>query len=171
MGLRRAVEQFRLGSEGTLAAERSSADASRGGQAISSGLDFARVKMAHRSWRLKLRSFLDGHENIDGGKLASHRNCELGKWIYGGGMTAYSRLQEMQQLETKHKNMHVLVKHVVELKHAGKASEAEQEFSRVCEEAEGVVALITAVEAQVMGGRAHGAAGWQSRRAVQQVLN
>ena len=48
---------------------------------------------------------------------------------------------------------------------------AEQEFSRVCEAAEGVVALITAVEAQVMGGRAHVAAGLKPRRAVLEVLN
>ena len=126
-------------------------------QAVSTSVDFTRVKMAHRSWRLKLRSFLDGRENIDSKGLASHRDCELGKWIYGGGMTAYSHLHQMQDLETKHKDMHALVKQVVELKHAGKASEAEQEFSHVCEAADGVVALITRVEAQVMGSRAIGA--------------
>ncbi|HXR38307.1 MAG TPA: hypothetical protein VN776_04415, partial [Terracidiphilus sp.] len=77
---------------------------------------------------------------------------------YASGMTAYGHLQEMQELETMHKDMHALVKHVVELKHAGKASEAEQEFIRVCDEAEGVVALINRVEAQVMAGsRAAGA--------------
>ena len=155
LGLRRAVEQFRLSSDGAQATERP--PASRGDQARGNVLDFARVKMAHRSWRLKLRSFLDGHENIDGGKLASHRDCELGKWIYGSGMAAYSHFHEMRELEAKHKDMHAMVKHVVELRHAGKVREAEQEFSRVCEAAEGVVALITRVEAQVMGSRAVGA--------------
>jgi len=114
--------------------------------------------MGHRSWRIKLRSFLDGRENIDHQGLASHRDCELGKWIYGGGMSAYSHLHEMQDLETKHRDMHALVKHVVELKHAGKTGEAEQGFSRVCDQAEGVVALITRVEAQVIGSRAHAGA-------------
>ena len=52
----------------------------------------------------KLRHFLDGHENIDRKGLASHRDCELGKWIYAGGMAAYGHLQEMQELETRHKD-------------------------------------------------------------------
>jgi len=154
--LRRLVGQFRLSADGAEGTGRS-----RGSQvdrAVSNSVDFARVKMAHRSWRLKLRSFLDGRENIDRKGLASHRDCELGKWIYGGGMASYSHLHEMQELETKHKDMHALVKQVVELKNAGKASEAEQGFSRVCDEAEAVVALITRVEAQVMAGsRAAGA--------------
>jgi len=154
LNLRQLVGQFRL-SDGTEGTGRSSR--SRAGQAASSSVDFARVKMAHRSWRLKLRSFLDGHEDIDPGKLASHRDCELGKWIYGSGMGAYGHLQEMQELETQHKDMHGLVKQVVELKHGGKAGEAEQGFTRVCEAAEGVIALIDGVEAQVIGSRVTGA--------------
>ena len=139
-------------------------------QAVSSSVDFARVKMAHRSWRLKLRSFLDGHESIDGGKLASHRDCELGKWIYGGGMAAYSHFQEMGELEAQHKEMHALVKQVVELKHAGRVSEAEQAFTRVADAGEGVIALITAVEAHVIGSRA-AVRGMKSPADAQVVLN
>ncbi len=169
VNLRRLVGQFRLSADGGEGTSRSRS--SQVGQAVSSSVDFARVKMAHRSWRLKLRSFLDGRENIDRAKLASHRDCELGKWIYGGGMAAYSHLQEMQELETMHKDMHALVKHVVELKHAGKASEAEQEFSRVCAEAEGVVALINRVEAQVVGSRAHAVEGVKPRAAAQAALD
>ena len=60
-------------------------------------------------------------------------------------------------LEKKHKDMHALVKQVVEMKHTGKAREAEQGFSRVCEAAEEVVALISGVEAQAIGSRAHAA--------------
>jgi methyl-accepting chemotaxis protein len=161
--LRQLVGHFRL-SDG--AADTGGSRRSQVNQAVTASVDFARVKMAHRSWRLKLRSFLDGRENIDGKGLASHQDCELGKWIYGGGMSAFSYLQEMGELEKKHKGMHALVKHVVELKHAGKAAEAEREFSRVCEEAEGVVALITAVEAEVIGSRAHAAAGRELSRST-----
>jgi methyl-accepting chemotaxis protein len=148
--LRQLVEQFRLSSDGTDGGGRS--HASQLDQAVSNSVDFARVKMAHRSWRLKLRSFLDGNENIDRAGLGSHRDCELGQWIYGGGRSAYSHLPELGELEKKHQDMHSLVKQVVELKHAGRAREAEQEFSRVGDAAEQVVALITKVEAQVMAG-------------------
>ena len=157
MSLRELVGQFRLSPDGA-GTNGHSCGASQMDQSLNSGLDFARVKMAHRSWRLKLRSFLDGGENLDPAGLASHRDCELGKWIYTSGMAAYGELQEMQELEQKHKHMHALVKHVVELKHAGKAGEAEQGFSRVCEAAEDVIALINRVEAQVIGSRAHAVA-------------
>jgi len=149
--LRQLVGQFQL-SDGSAAAHVDLAGGS---------VDFARVKMAHRSWRLKLRHFLDGKENLDRSKLASHRDCELGKWIYGGGLDAYGHLPEMADLEQKHQHMHGLVKQVVELKHAGKSHEAEEEFTHVCEAAEKVVALIGRVEAQVVGQRAHAAASEQ----------
>jgi hypothetical protein len=145
--LRQVLGHFRLSADGT---GTGGSRAAQRNPAVSSGVDFARVKMAHRSWRLKLRHFLDGRENIDRAGLASHENCELGKWIYASGMATYSHLPEMQELEKKHKEMHALVEQVVELKHAGKASEAEQGFSRVSNAAEEVVALITKVEAHVM---------------------
>ena len=171
MNLRQLVGQFRLSADGGEATDRSRSRTSQLDQAVSSSVDFGRVKMAHRSWRLKLRSFLDGRENIDRKGLASHRDCELGKWIYGGGMAAYSHLPDMQELETMHRDMHALVKHVVELKHAGKTGEAEQEFIRVCDEAEGVAALINRVEAQVIGSRVHAVEGSKPRAAAQPALN
>jgi len=171
LNLQQLVGQFRLSADGTAGHGRSRDHASQLGQAVSDSLDFGRVKMAHRSWRLKLRSFLDGRENIDPAGLASHRGCELGKWIYASGMTAYGHLQEMADLEKKHKDMHARVKQVVELKHAGKASEAEQEFFRVCEAGEEVIALITRVEAQVIGFRAHAVEGVKPRAGAQAVLN
>jgi len=45
--------------------------------------------------------------------------------------------------------MHNMVKDVVELKHAGKAAEAEQRFAVVCQSADAVVALLTKLEAHV----------------------
>jgi len=105
--------------------------------------------MAHRSWRIRLRRFLDGSEDIDANKLASHRDCELGKWIYADAMPNYGHLPDVQDLEKKHQHMHELVKEVVELKHRGKVKEAEEQFSGVTNAAEEVVALLTSVERQV----------------------
>jgi methyl-accepting chemotaxis protein len=119
------------------------------GNGAGKSLDFNRVKMAHRSWRLRLRSYLDGRENLDLKKLASHRDCELGKWIYAHAMSEYGHLHEVQTLEKKHHGMHDLVKQVVELKEAGKTQEAEQQFASVHKAAEEVVGLLTKVESQV----------------------
>jgi len=105
--------------------------------------------MAHRGWRLRLRRFLDGSEEIDGQQLGSHRDCELGKWIYAEGLPNYGNLQDVRDLEQKHKDMHALVKEVVQLKQAGNIAEAEREFAAVSTSAEAVVALLDNVERQL----------------------
>jgi len=107
-----------------------------------------------------LRRFLDGSEEIDPAKLGSHQQCELGKWIYADAMLNHGDLPDVQALESKHKDMHALVKKVVELKHAGKTKEAEEQFIRVTQAADEVVELITRVEGQVSGSAplAHAAA-------------
>jgi methyl-accepting chemotaxis protein len=137
--LRSLVQQFKTDAEGS------------GGRSmgVARSLDFTVVKTAHRSWRLKLRSFLDGRENLNAHELASHRDCALGKWMCGEGGAEYGRLGVFRELEEKHKNMHGLVKEVVELKQAGKTMPAEQRFLMVCEMADQVVALLTQLEAEV----------------------
>jgi methyl-accepting chemotaxis protein len=160
--LQQLVGQFRLGAESNDGEARkpgqSQLRASQVGQRVAASLDFARVKMAHRSWRLKLRGFLDGREDLDPRELASHETCELGKWIYAEGMAAYAQLPAFQEMEDKHKAMHAMVKQVVELKRAGKTEEAEREYTQVCAAAEQVVALLTSVEKQVTSPRAKAAA-------------
>jgi len=148
--LRSLVEQFKIASD-----QPGSDDRPGVATAASAALDFAGVKMAHRSWRLKLRSFLDGRENLAADKLSSHRDCALGKWLYGEGSAAYDHFPGFQELEEKHKHMHGMVKEVVELKHAGNVAQAEQQFSVVCQTAEEVVALLSKLETQVAQSEPH----------------
>jgi methyl-accepting chemotaxis protein len=114
-------------------------------------VNFAVVKMAHQTWRLKLRSFLDGTESIDTKDLTSHRDCGLGKWIYSSETMAFASLPDFVELEKKHKSMHQLVKQVVDLKHIGRVKEAQQEFLKVKDSANEVVTLISKVEEKVNG--------------------
>jgi len=144
--LQQLVKQFKLASNEQ---DQGGTHGSQIQNKSSASVDFSRVKMAHRNWRFKLRAFLDGREHLDPKTLASHRDCELGKWIYAQAMPSYGQLPEVQQLEEKHKGMHALVKQVVELQGAGKTEEAEQEFTRVSAAAEQVVALLTSVERDV----------------------
>jgi methyl-accepting chemotaxis protein len=114
-----------------------------------SEMNFATVKLAHSTWRMRLRAFLEGRENIDPKQLVSHQDCELGKWLYSAGLSKHGHLREIKELEKKHRIMHGIVRHVVDLKKAGKEKEADQEFAKVHDVAEGVVALLTSLEAQV----------------------
>jgi methyl-accepting chemotaxis protein len=159
--LQRLVGQFRLGLEDDRAGHQSGESQRRTSHVdvtVAQGVDFARVKMAHRSWRLKLRGFLDGRENLHASSLASHETCELGQWICAEGSAAYAQLPAFQELEAKHKVMHALVKQVVELKHAGKVQEAEEEFTRVGSAAEEVIALLSKVEAHIKSSQTRSAA-------------
>jgi methyl-accepting chemotaxis protein len=153
LNLQRLVGQFRLAADDSSGRAQNPGNRHTQGSQIDDGVgasvDFARVKMAHRSWRLKLRGFLDGREDLDHKKLASHKDCELGKWIYSEGQRKYSHLHDLDALEKKHQAMHAMVKQVVELKHAGKTREAEEEFTRVANSAEEVVALLENVERAV----------------------
>ncbi len=151
--LQRLVGQFRLESQANdgevRKPDQGQLRSSHVGNGMAASVDFARVKMAHLSWRLKLRRFLDGQENLDPSKIASHQTCELGQWIYAGGMAAYAQVPAFQELEKKHQAMHTLVQQLVELKHAGKGQQAEKEFSRVTAAAEEVVAVLGKVETLV----------------------
>ena len=141
--LQKLVGQFRLRANG----HSSSAGTNSGAnQQLTQSVDFARVKMMHRGWRLRLRRFLDGSEAIDPEKLGSHQDCELGQWIYADALPNYGRLPEVHSLETKHKQMHALVNEVVHLKHAGNTAEAELRFSEVEKAAEAVIELVNTVE-------------------------
>jgi hypothetical protein len=55
----------------------------------------------------------------------------------------------MQDLERAHKSMHGMVKHLVDLKSAGRAQDAGEEYQKVYESSKEVVALISAVEKEV----------------------
>jgi methyl-accepting chemotaxis protein len=143
--LRKLVEQFKTETDGQGNGHRSHTSSK-----VSKSLDFVGVKTAHRSWRLKLRNFLDGREDISTAGVASHRDCVLGKWLYGDGAAEYGQLAQFQELEQEHKGMHDIVKEVVELKHAGKIAQAEQRYLEVCRSADEVVALLTKLEKEVV---------------------
>jgi methyl-accepting chemotaxis protein len=156
LDLQQLVQQFRVSAEIQGGAPNSHRGAHSGSarrkaddDGVTARLDFSRVKMAHRSWRLKLRGFLDGREDIDVGKLASHASCELGRWIYDRGMASLSENSDFRELEQEHKSMHEAVKTVVELKNAGDTAQAEEALGTVTAKADRVVDLLTRLEAQV----------------------
>ena len=81
--------------------------------------EFALAKIKHQTWRLRLRSFLLGSNGVRELELTSPRECGLGKWIYGDGLTKYGHDSEMQQLEQEHARLHELAEKLVRLKNAG----------------------------------------------------
>ena len=109
-------------------------------------LDFAVARFKHLDWKRRLRSFLDGRYTLTKAQATSHKDCELGKWLYAEGLKKYGHLAGMQELEQTHVELHAIVKKVVQLKNAGNADAAQQEFSRLAPVSDKVIKLLNAVE-------------------------
>ena len=110
------------------------------------GLPFERVKLAHLRWCDRLRRYIGGQEEIDGSRLASHKDCELGRWIYTEALSEHGHLRDVQDLESRHRSMHGIVREVVELKETGMLYEAMQRLPEVEAASKQVVALLTRLE-------------------------
>ncbi len=103
-------------------------------------LDFASAISAHRAWKTRLSNFLKGTEELHHEDIASHRECELGRWLYGSGMAAYGHLPEMDSLERDHQTLHGKIKAVVEAHNANDKARAESAFSDLLQLSDRVVA-------------------------------
>ncbi len=76
--------------------------------------DFVPIKLAHFSWKLAMHGFFRGESTIDKSQIVSHRECALGKWMYGEGHQ-YSGIAQFKQLENVHEIMHTKIREIVAL--------------------------------------------------------
>ncbi len=112
-------------------------------------MDFALARFNHQVWKMRLRSFLRGKEELTEAETSSHTDCDLGRWIYGEGVKQFGAYPEMQRLEKTHADMHAKVKQIVKLKNAGDLQAADQEYEKMKALSDEVVLLLTTVEQQV----------------------
>jgi methyl-accepting chemotaxis protein len=110
-------------------------------------IDFAHARQAHLSWLMRLRSFLDEGTGLTLEEAGSHRDCELGRWIYGRGQQQHGSSGNFQNLERKHAQFHDTVREVVAARSRADRKTAEEAFARVKSLSQEVIALIDAVEA------------------------
>ncbi|KOR33366.1 hypothetical protein TI05_01395 [Achromatium sp. WMS3] len=80
------------------------------------------AKLQHEMWKNKIITFLNG------GPVpteVSHRECQLGKWLYEeGGKEEYGSLPEMRHLEKEHTKFHDVIKQAIAMQQAGNEKEA-----------------------------------------------
>jgi methyl-accepting chemotaxis protein len=109
-------------------------------------IDFAVARVMHVAWKSGLRSFLDGKETLTEDQAVSHKDCDLGKWLYSEGMAKFGNLPEMKELEKIHVELHSVVKGVVQLKNSGNASAAEQELAKIEPLSQRMFSLLIVIE-------------------------
>lgn len=120
-------------------------------QSQASRVDFEAVRAKHLLWKVRLRRFLDGEEALTEAQVVSHRDCDLGKWLYGEGLAAFGSLPEMIQLERIHAELHSTVRQVVQLERAGNRAAAEQMLTQVEMISSQIIALLNIIEHRVAG--------------------
>ncbi len=120
----------------------------------SGSLDFALAKSKHLSWKSRLRNFLDGSEALTLDQAVSHRDCDLGKWLYSSGLAEQGHLPAMKELEKLHTEMHGSVQLCISHKNQGNESAASQDYNTVSSLSDKIVGLLGDIEQSVSGGGA-----------------
>ena len=60
----------------------------------------------HAQWKMKLRSAISKHEQLDLVTLSRDDCCELGQWLHGDGRSSYGRLASHADCVHKHLVFH-----------------------------------------------------------------
>jgi methyl-accepting chemotaxis protein len=112
-------------------------------------MTFRTYKIKHRAWKTRLIDFLAGKGGLTEAQAISHKDCDLGKWMYTEGINQYRSIPEMKTLEKVHINLHETVKRIVSLKNQGKAAEAEAENLKIGPISDEIIELLTVIEKKV----------------------
>ena len=111
--------------------------------------DFAVARVMHIAWKSSLRSFLDGKASLTEEQAVSHKECDLGKWMYTDGMASYGTMPEMKELEKVHIELHAIVKRVVQLKQSGDNATAEKELAKLDPVSQKIFLLLVSIEKKI----------------------
>jgi hypothetical protein len=82
-------------------------------------------------------------------EAVSDHDCAFGKWYFGVGRKSFSHVAEMGAIEQPHKELHDLIRRVIEAKQRGDMDAAEKHFARVEPLSKRIVDLIDAIMGQI----------------------
>jgi methyl-accepting chemotaxis protein len=111
-------------------------------------LDFGAAIAAHKAWKTRIARFLKGREELHQEDIASHRECELGQWLYSSGMENYGDYAEMKSLERDHETLHSQIKTIVGAHKAGDAAKVQQAQQEMLATSERVIADLSTLRAR-----------------------
>ncbi len=108
--------------------------------------DFDRARTLHRTWVVKLESFLAGRESFAEEEAVSHHHCQLGRWYDSEGLQRYGHIPEMLALDAPHRELHELIHEVVQQQNSGRQPNAAQVMNRVRSLSGRIVELLDVIE-------------------------
>jgi len=114
-------------------------------------LDFTQARFKHINWKFRIRNFLDGKETLPKEKAVSHHECDLGKWFETTGKEKYGHMAEMKEFDVAHKELHNVIRKIVDLKENNNDKEAELEYKNILTLSDTIVRLLNETESKVNG--------------------
>ncbi len=118
-------------------------------KSVGSKLDFALARTKHQAWKNRLRHFLDGQEPLTAAHAVSHKQCDLGKWLYSDGMRLYGDIPTMQEMEDVHEKMHGYIGDIIRHYNDGSKAEAEKLYQSVIQCSDTVIQCLDKVEQEI----------------------
>ncbi|HKM15994.1 MAG TPA: methyl-accepting chemotaxis protein [Marinospirillum sp.] len=112
-------------------------------------VELALAKSAHRAWKVRVRSFLDGQSSLSLDQAVSHTQCDLGIWYDGDGMKKFGDFPEMKALVAPHKQMHDLIHSIIKAKQQGHTAEAEDMYLKVGDYSDQIIMLLNEILAKI----------------------
>jgi methyl-accepting chemotaxis protein len=88
-------------------------------------MDLNNAVQKHAEWKIKLRSAISKHEQMDVATLAKDNCCELGEWLHGEGRAKFNELESHGECIQKHAAFHVEVARIASAVNAKKFIAAE----------------------------------------------
>lgn len=76
-----------------------------------------KMVLAHARWKIRLKSAIEGGEQIDAASAGRDDLCDLGKWMDGEGLR-HAQLEAYKDLKAKHTKFHKCVADVVVRSHS-----------------------------------------------------
>ena len=111
--------------------------------------DFAVARIMHISWKASLREFLDGKGSMTLEQAVSHKDCDLGKWLYSEGLVTYGNIPEMKEFEKVHTELHAIIKRILQLKNSGDTFSAEKEYEKMDKLSSEIYSLLVTIEKKI----------------------
>ena len=111
-------------------------------------LDVNVARLVHARWEQELERLIQGGDTAI--RLQSHEDCDLGRWIYGRGLSTYGKLRDVWLLKEAHKRFHRTAAEVLRLAEQGDAKGAEDAMARVRRLSRETLHLLTSLELDVM---------------------
>ena len=109
-------------------------------------MDFSMARFKHLNWKFRIRSFLDGGELLTYEQAVSHKDCDLGKWIYTRGLEKYGHLAEMQALEKVHIDLHKAIRDIIIQKEQHNPKRAEEIYQEMLGYSDSIIDYLTQME-------------------------